>query len=183
MLHILLWDQLGIVVSDDLQWHLHHNHILDKSYKILGMIRRAFGKSNSVITKAKLYTSLIRSQLAYCSIIWRPYLIQDIIKLESIQRRATKFIMNDYTSDYKSRLLHDLNLLPLMYVFEITDIIFLVKSFKFPSASFNINNYVSFSTGTTTRSSGVKLIHNSSSTNKQEITTLLESVDCGMLSQ
>ena len=44
---------LGIVVSDDLQWHLHHNHILDKSYKILGMIRRAFGKSNSVITKAK----------------------------------------------------------------------------------------------------------------------------------
>ena len=25
---------LGIVVSDDLQWHLHHNHILDKSYKI-----------------------------------------------------------------------------------------------------------------------------------------------------
>ena len=157
---------LGIVVSDDLQWHLHHNHILDKSYKILGMIRRAFGKSNSVITKAKLYTSLIRSQLAYCSIIWRPYLIQDIIKLESIQRRATKFIMNDYTSDYKSRLLH-LNLLPLMYVFEITDIIFQVKSFKFPSASFNINNYVSFSTSTTTRSSGVKLIHNSSSTNKQ----------------
>ena len=134
---------LGIVVSDDLQWHLHHNHILDKSYKILGMIRRTFGKSNSVITKAKLYTSLIRSQLAYCSIIWRPYLIQDIIKLESIQRRATKFIMNDYTSDYKSRLLH-LNLLPLMHVFEITDIIFLVKSFKFPSASFNINNYVSF---------------------------------------
>ena len=127
-----------------------------------------FGKSNSVITKAKLYTSLICSQLAYCSIIWRPYLIQDIIKLESIQRRATncKFIMNDYTLDYKSRLLH-INLLPLMYVFEITDIIFLVKSFKFPSASFNINNYVSFSTGTTTRSSGVKLIHNSSSTNKQ----------------
>ena len=37
---------LGIAVSDDLQWHLHHNYILDKSYKILGMIRRAFGKSN-----------------------------------------------------------------------------------------------------------------------------------------
>ena len=107
---------LGIVVSDDLQWHLHHNYILDKSYKILGMIRRTFGKSNSVTTKAKLYTSLIRSQLAYCSIIWRLYLIQDIIKLESIQHRATKFIMNDYTSDYNSCLLH-LNLLPLMYMY------------------------------------------------------------------
>ena len=72
--------------------------------------------------------------------------------------------MNNYTSDYKSRLLH-LNLLPLMYIFEITDIIFLAKSFS--SKSFNINNYGSFSTGTTTSSSGVKLIHNSSSTNKQ----------------
>ena len=54
-----------------------------------------------------------------------------------------------------------------MFIFEITEIIFLVKSFKFPTESFNINNYVSFSTGTTTRSSGIKLMHNSSSTNKQ----------------
>ena len=53
-----------------------------------------------------------------------------------------------------------------MYIFEISDIMFLVKSFKFPSDSFNINNYISFSTGVT-RSSGVKLVHNSSSTNKE----------------
>ena len=25
---------LGIVVSDDLQWHLQHKYILDKSYKM-----------------------------------------------------------------------------------------------------------------------------------------------------
>ena len=74
--------------------------------------------------------------------------------------------MNDYKSDYKAHLLC-LNLLPLMYIFEIADIIFLVKSLKFPSESFNINNYVSFLAGSATRSSGVKLIHNSSSTNKQ----------------
>ena len=75
--------------------------------------------------------------------------------------------MNDYISDYKTCLLH-LNLPPLMYIFEITDIIFLAKSLKFPSKSFNVNNYVSFSAGSATRSSGVKLIHNSSSTNKQK---------------
>ena len=85
----------GIVISDDLQWHLHHNYVLDKSYKTLGMIRQAFGQSNSVITKAKLYTSLVCSQLAYCSIIWCPYLVQDTNKFELIQHRATKFIMND----------------------------------------------------------------------------------------
>ena len=63
--------------------------------------------------------------------------------------------MNDYKSDYKAHLLC-LNLLPLMYIFEIADIIFLVKSLKFPSESFNINNYVSFLAGSATRSSGVK---------------------------
>ena len=96
---------LGIVVSDDLQWHLHHKYILDKSYKMLGVIRRtAFSRFNSITTKAKLYIALVRSQLTYCSIIWRPYLVQDINKLESMQRRATKFIMNDYKSDNKTRL-------------------------------------------------------------------------------
>ena len=133
---------------------------------MLGVIRQAFSRFNSITTKAKLYTALVRSQLTYCSVIWHPYLIQDINKLESIQCRATKFIMNNYKSDYKTRLLH-LNLLSLMYIFESTDIIFLVKSLKFPSESFNINNYVSFSAGSATRSSGVKLIHKSLSTSKQ----------------
>ena len=51
------------------------------------------------------------------------------------------------------------------FIFEIIDI------FKFPPEFFNINNY---SNGTTTRSSGVKLIHNSSTTNQKikEITIL-----------
>ena len=143
---------MGIAVSDDLQWHLHHKYILDKSYKMLGVIscRQAFSRFNLITTKAKLYTALVRSQFTYCSVIWHPYLVQDINKLESIQCRATKFIMNDYKSDYKTRLLY-LNLLPLMYIFEIADIIFLVKSLKFPSESFNINNYVSFSAGSATR--------------------------------
>ena len=131
---------------------------------MLGVIRRTFNKSNSITTKIKLYTSLIRSQLTYCSIIWRPYLIQDITKFEQIQRRATKYILNDYSSDYKTHLLH-LRLLPLMYILKISDIMFLIKSLKFPSASFDIKHYISFSSSST-RSSGTKLIHISSSTNK-----------------
>ena len=74
------------------------------------------------------------------------------------------FNLNDYSFNYKSRLLH-LKLFPLMYIFEISDIIFLVKSLKFPSISFNINHYISFSTSGT-QSSGTKLLHNIPSTNK-----------------
>ena len=155
---------LGVIICTDLQWHHHHDYILGKAYKMFGIIRRTFSQSNSVTTKLKLYTSLIRSQLTYCSIIWRPHLIQAVTKLEQVQRRATKYILNDYSSNYETRLLH-LKMLPLMYIFEISDIMFLIKSLKSPSISFNINHYISFSTSGT-RSSGTKLIHNISFTNK-----------------
>ena len=39
----------------------------------------------------KFYSKIVRSQLIYCSQLWRLYLLMDIITLERIQRRATKF--------------------------------------------------------------------------------------------
>ena len=76
--------------------------------------------------------------------LWYPYLLMDIKCLELVQRRATRFIMNDTSSDYRNRQIH-LNLLPLMMEFEIADIIFLIRTIKFPSDHFNINNFVEFS--------------------------------------
>ena len=53
--------------------------------------------------------------------------------IEQLQRRETKFILNDYKSDYYNCLLR-LNLLPIMYNFELTDIMFVINSFKAPSS-------------------------------------------------
>ena len=73
-----------------------------------------------------LYISLVRSQLLYCSPLWRPYLISDIGQLESVQRRATRYISKCSShNNYKERLT-DINLLPLMMIYEISDIIFFV---------------------------------------------------------
>ena len=100
-----------------------------------------FTKTNIQYTcnclKKLLYISLVRSQLIYCSQLWRPHLLKDIITLERIQRRATKFILNDYQSSYRFRLVK-LHLLPLMYFFELYNIIFVIKSLKNPTISFNI---------------------------------------------
>ena len=85
----------------------------------------------------KLYLTLVRSQLMYCTPIWHSYLQKDIQNIERIQRRATKFILNDYDSNYKTRLV-TLKLLPLMYLLELQDIIFTVKSLKYPTKGFNI---------------------------------------------
>ena len=44
------------------------------------------------------YLSLVRSILDYGSIIWDPYQVKDIEKLEHVQRQAARFITNDYQS-------------------------------------------------------------------------------------
>ena len=88
----------------------------------------------------------------------------DISNLEHLQRRATNYILNDYISDYKTRLLK-LELLPLMYTIELSDIMFFIKSIKNPTSSFTIHHFISFSTSA--RSGGFKLHHNPSTTNKQ----------------
>ena len=121
--------------------------------------------------KVKLYISLVRSQIMYCSPDWRPHLMKDIAKIEQLQHRVTKYIFQDYISDYKTRLTK-LQLLPLMYILEISDIMFFINSIKNPTSSFNINSYVSFS-NSGTRSSALKLRHNTSFTNKQCHLTVL----------
>ena len=69
-----------------------------------------------------------------------------------------------YKSDYKSRL-KTLHLLQLMMVYELNDLSFFLKSLKSPSQSFNILDYVSFSSSST-RSFGIKLQHQFTRNNK-----------------
>ena len=71
--------------------------------------------------------------------------------LEKVQRRATKFILQDYVSDYKYRLI-SLQLLPINMWLDMQDVMFVIKCLKDPPDNFNILNYISF-TNTNTRSS------------------------------
>ena len=57
---------------------------------------------------------------------------KDIVKLERNQRRATKYILNDFISDYKSRL-SSLDFLPLMYEFELCDMLFCIRCLRSPA--------------------------------------------------
>ena len=135
---------LGVYISNDLSWTVHYSNITAKAYQSLSLIRRTFGHSPSIAARKKLYIYLIRSQLTYCSPLWRPHLIKDILLLESVQRRATKFILNDYSSDYKSRLT-SLKLLPLMMHYELLDLSFFIRALHQPNTdSFNIFSFVQF---------------------------------------
>ena len=130
-------------MSSNLSWSEHYDHICLKAYRVFNMIRRTIPANTPTTLKKRLYLAMVKSQLTYCSQLWRPRLIKDINRLENVQRRATKYILQDYTSDYKTRLL-SLELLPLMLWFELQDVLFLVKCIKEPMDNVNIFNYVEF---------------------------------------
>ena len=150
-------------MSNDLSWTEHYHHITSRAYRSLHLIWRSFS-TNSISAKRQLYLSLVRSRLSYCSPVWRPKHIKDIILLEKVQRRATKFILNDYSSNYKHRLL-TLHILPLMYYLEINDLTFFINSLKHPDNHFNIKDFVTFSDSSTRSSSFNKLKHTKSLSN------------------
>ena len=147
------------MVRGDLSWSDHYSHICSRAYCSLYQIRRSFSSVAHISVKKRLYLSVVRSKLSYCSQLWRPHLKKDILLLERVQRRATKYILSDYTSNYKARLL-SLHILPLMYWLELLDILYLVKALKFPSDNMPILRYISFSKSNTRSSCRNRLQHN-----------------------
>ena len=95
----------------------------------------------------------------HCSQVWRPLLVKDF------QCCATIFILNNYVSDYRTRLLK-LHILPLSMLYELNDMFFfffavvvvVVKSLKQASSSFTITDYVSFTNNNTRSGSHHKLV-------------------------
>ena len=87
----------------------------------------------------------------------------------AINTLSSEHIKSQFFQNLKIRLecltrLTQLGMLPLMYIYEISDILFFFKSLKTPTDKFNILNHVSFNTGST-RSSGIKLHHKTAHTN------------------
>ena len=42
------------------------------------------------------YRSLVRPSLEYCAAVWDPYTVDQIYHLEAVQRRAARFVKNNY---------------------------------------------------------------------------------------
>ena len=118
---------LGIFISDDLKWSNQIAHVVAKANRMLGFLRRHCTQLIKIHCRCLLYLTLVRSHLSYGSEIWSPQgSSRDLVLIEGIQRRATKFITQEYNSSYSSRL-KSLNLLPAFYWFEIKDLTFYYK--------------------------------------------------------
>jgi len=94
---------LGVLVTDDLKVGKQCCKAANDANRVLGMIKRNFTcKSGKIVIP--LYKSLVRPRLDYCIQAWRPYLEKDIVRLEKVQRRATKLVEGCYDKPYEERL-------------------------------------------------------------------------------
>ena len=81
---------LGITVTSNLCWNTHITQIVNKSNKMLGLLRRTCPLLTDCDVRRTLYLSLVKSQLCYATEVWSPSQCNNKIKLERIQRRATR---------------------------------------------------------------------------------------------
>ena len=106
---------LGLTLAKDLKWSTHIDNISKKASSTLGFVQRNLKKVPKDCKKTA-YVALVRSTLEYGAAIWDPHLEKDIIKLEKIQRKAIRFINNDYrsiTPGSVTKMQKELNLPPL----------------------------------------------------------------------
>ena len=88
---------LGVTLQDNLKWDLHINNTCNKANKSLGFLRRNV-KINSIQLKQTAYKTYVRPILEYASTVWDPSTTTHIKQLESVQRRAARFVANKYHS-------------------------------------------------------------------------------------
>lgn len=117
---------LGVVISSDLSYQKHIKGKVNKANSMVGLIKRTTGKLAAPNVMSKLFETLVRSHLEYCSPVWSPRNKRDIVLIERVQRGFTKCILKNLELNYKERLLH-LGLLPLSFRREMSDLLFLHK--------------------------------------------------------
>ncbi|XP_072030812.1 uncharacterized protein [Amphiura filiformis] len=106
---------LGVSISNKLNWNSHIQNICAKANRSLGFIKRNLYSCNQS-TKLTAYRSLVRPQVEYSSSVWDPHTKTNIDQLERVQKRAARFILNDYKSKSPgcaTQMVKDLELEPL----------------------------------------------------------------------
>lgn len=86
---------LGVHISSTLSWKTHINYVINNANRTLGYLRRNFNQATSSL-KLLLYKTLVRPKLEYAASVWDPNTASLCNELESIQNRASRFILSNY---------------------------------------------------------------------------------------
>ena len=94
---------LGVIVDNSLSFHNHTDAVVARAYQTLGVIRRTFLNLDET-TLPLVYKAMVRPILEYANTVWGPLFIGDQLKIESVQRRATRMVPTIRHLPYAARL-------------------------------------------------------------------------------
>ena len=111
--HVNETKDLGVIVDSELKFSTHIAKTVNKANSIMGTIRRSFKYLNYQTFKT-IFCAHVRIYLEYANPFWSPYKKKDIVLIESVQKKATKFLPGMIGLTYEQRL-RKINLPTLSY--------------------------------------------------------------------
>ena len=100
---------LGVTIDQNLKWSERVKQITNKANSVHGFLRCNL-YSCPMSTKINCYKAPVKPVLDYAATVWSPYSQKDIDMVEQVQRRAARFIFNNYSRLASvSEMLTDLN--------------------------------------------------------------------------
>ena len=94
---------LGVTLTPELSWSLHVSKIADDSRRMAAWIFSVFYERSAEVMLI-LYKALVRSRAEYCCPLWHLTKIEDIMRLEAVQRTFTSRIREVRHLTYWERL-------------------------------------------------------------------------------
>ena len=86
---------LGVTITSDLRWNTHVSNVCTKANRTLGFLRRNLYSCPQEVKEAA-YKGLVRPILDYGSSVWEPPGVVLQEELESVQKRAARFVTSNY---------------------------------------------------------------------------------------
>lgn len=86
---------LGETIKDDLLWDTHVQTIVAKAKRADGFLRRNQKDCKPPVNDTA-YKTIVQPFLKYASTVWDYHTQANVKRLEQVQRRASRFVYNDY---------------------------------------------------------------------------------------
>jgi hypothetical protein len=83
-------------IDNKLHFHDHIKYIFSQCIKLLGRVRSGTFNFSSLECMARLYITLIKSELEYASVVWNSITSTDANKLERIQQMFVALCFNSF---------------------------------------------------------------------------------------